>query len=90
MAVELTLPKLHSEALPDTVMTGPHRMASCPACNVLRRVQHAADVHERDATQWSFAWACDLLHSFNTPRTTRAHVVFVDRVCARVDDAVKR
>ena len=45
-----------------------------------------AGVHVRDAAQWSsHAWVFEPLHCFNTPRTIRAHVVFVARVCARVD-----
>ena len=66
--------------------TLPHCMTSCSTCDDLRRQWCAAlGVHVRDATQWSsLAWVFDPSHSFNTPRTLRAHAVFVARVCARV------
>ena len=44
----------------------------------------------RDIVQWSsHEWVFDPLHSLNNPRTIRAHVTFVSRVCARVDDTVR-
>ena len=50
----------------------------------------AAGVHMRDIVQWSsHEWVFDPLHSLKNPRTIRAHVTFVSRVCARVDDAVR-
>ena len=68
-----------------------HCMGSCPAFVDLQLEWcAAAGVHMRDIVQWSsHEWVFDPLHSLNNPLTIRAHVTFVPRVCARVDDAVR-